>query len=210
MVKINKRGKIRQAICEEAARLICDQGILDYAQAKTRAAERLGHRHLQSLPRNSEIHSAVARYQKLFRAGSHSQELKARRKIALDAMNFLDEFKPKLIGSTWDGTAVEHSAIQLHLFAQEIQDVIWHLQEHALPWEQLQRQVRYVSDAYETIPVLSFRANDYLLELYVFDYNDIKRKPLCPISGKAIIRASLNELIQLIDSPRTDGCNVEF
>ena len=50
---------LRQAVAEEAARIMREQGVDDFLLAKRKAAERLGVTDASILPRNTEIEAAL-------------------------------------------------------------------------------------------------------------------------------------------------------
>ena len=105
---------LRRAVAQEAARLMAEHGIHDFLTAKRKAAERFGLTDNAALPKNIEIESALAEYQRLFEGESHSESLYAQRLVALEAMRQLREFEPRLVGAVLSGTATEHSDVQLH------------------------------------------------------------------------------------------------
>src|SRR5690606_10843586 len=95
----------RQRLAIEAARVISESGIRDFHLAKLKAAQRLGIHDDQSLPRNSEIETALREYQRLFMGDSQAELLRERRDAAAQAMAFLARFEPRLVGAVLDGTA---------------------------------------------------------------------------------------------------------
>ena len=58
----------RRRIAVEAAKLIAEEGLRDYRQAKLKAAQRLGIFDDTALPKNGEIEEALREHQRLFRA----------------------------------------------------------------------------------------------------------------------------------------------
>src|SRR5256885_10534745 len=113
---------LRRALAQEAARLMAEHGIRDFLVAKRKAAERFGVVDGAALlPKNREIESALAEYQRLFGGASHLQALRAQRHAALSAMRYLREFSPRLVGPVLSGTATLHTEVQLHLFADRVQ-----------------------------------------------------------------------------------------
>src|SRR2546423_15455518 len=102
--------------------------------AKRKAAERLGVVDGAALlPKNSEIESALAEYQRLFGGASHLQALHAKRHAALSAMRYLREFSPRLVGPVLSGTATVHTEVQLHLFADRVESVTLKLLDGRIP-----------------------------------------------------------------------------
>src|SRR5436853_7647336 len=105
---------LRRALAQEAARLMAEHGIRDFLVAKRKAAERLGViGGVALLPKNSEIESALAEYQRLFRGASHLEALAAQRRPALAAMRYLRQFAPRLVGPGLSRTAPEYTVLQM-------------------------------------------------------------------------------------------------
>jgi hypothetical protein len=113
----------RIELAATAARLIAEEGC-GYSQAKRRARRMLfGEDAGPALPDNAEVERELRRYLALFAADSHPALLAALRKIALQLMEQLDSFNPHLVGAVLNGTATEHSNIELHLYTDSAKDV---------------------------------------------------------------------------------------
>ncbi len=108
----------RTEIAARAARLVVEQG-LDYASAKRRAARGRGTSERAMLPDNHELENAVREYLDLFHASTQPATLRALRRLALQWMTRLIEFRPHLCGPVWQGTATENSPIQIELFCND-------------------------------------------------------------------------------------------
>ena len=97
---------LRQAVAEEAARIMREQGVDDFLLAKRKAAERLGVTDASILPRNTEIEAARVAHQRLFAADRHEADLATLRRTALEAMRLMADFEPRLVGASMGpGTA---------------------------------------------------------------------------------------------------------
>lgn len=108
-----------------AARLIADEG-MDYASAKRRAArDVLGtSANLRGLlPDNEQVEVEVRRHLRLFGGPEHAELLDALRRHALVLMRRLQDYEPRLVGAVLNGTATEHSDIQLNLYCDEMKDI---------------------------------------------------------------------------------------
>src|SRR5262245_13381083 len=105
---------LRSAIAQEAARLMAEHGIQDYLVAKRKAAERYGVVDGPLLPKNTEIEEALMSRHRLFGADTHASSLQEQRRVALQAMQLLREFEPRLVGPVLTGSATEFADIQLH------------------------------------------------------------------------------------------------
>ena len=114
---------LRQAVAEEAARVMAEQGIDDFLFAKRKAAARLGVVDASILPRNTEIEAALFARRRLFADDRHQDEIADLRRSALQAMRLMAEFDPRLVGPVLTGTASAHSDIHLHLFSESAEAV---------------------------------------------------------------------------------------
>jgi hypothetical protein len=113
----------RASIAAAAARLMAEDGISDYHQAKKKAARQLGlHEHV-AFPDNAEVEAELRAYRSLYQGEEHVEMLAAMRQTALDLLDLLDGFNPCLTGSVLDGTAGEHSHIDILLFADSAKEV---------------------------------------------------------------------------------------
>lgn len=103
-----------------AARLIVEDG-MEYGPAKRRAMRALGRTSVRSpqLPSNERIEEEVRTYIALYCADSQPAELAALRRVALQWMERLAEFRPHLTGAVWRGTATRASSIHLQLYCDD-------------------------------------------------------------------------------------------
>lgn len=117
---------LRRAIASAAARLMAEDGITDYSMAKRKAARSMGAENGEALPTNEEIQIELRAYQAIYQEDEQAARLQALRQTALNAMQLLNEFQPRLIGAVLDGTAGRYSPVHLQLFADSSKDVeIW-------------------------------------------------------------------------------------
>jgi hypothetical protein len=191
---------LRRALAQEAARVMAQQGIGDFLHAKRKAAERLGVDDAAVLPKNIEIEAALREYQRLFGGQSHDQTLKEQRKIALQAMQMLREFQPRLVGPVLTGTATDHSDINLHVFADTSESVVLRLMDVGVPHEVHERRVRMDAERTLAYPALRFESRDWVIDATVFPIDGIRQAPYSPVDGKPMKRADAREVSDLIDS----------
>lgn len=189
---------LRQAVAEEAARIMREQGVDDYLQAKRKAAERLGVTDASILPRNVEIEAALRAHQRLFGADRHEADLAALRRSALEAMRLMADFDPRLVGPVLTGTASAHSEINLHLFTESPESVSIRLEERGVPHEVLERRLRFERDRTVTYPAMRFVAGRQTVDAVVFPLDGIRQSPSSPVDGKPMRRASAAEVEALL------------
>ena len=113
----------RASIASAAARLMAEDGITDYHLAKKKAARQLGLTDHVAFPDNAEVEAELRAYRSLYQGDDHQEMITAMRRTALGLLELLAEFHPYLTGSVLDGTAGEHSNIDILLFADSAKEV---------------------------------------------------------------------------------------
>ena len=113
----------RASIASAAARLMAEDGITDYHLAKKKAARQLGLTDHVAFPDNAEVEAELRAYRSLYQGDDHQEMITAMRRTALGLLDLLAEFHPYLTGSVLDGTAGEHSNIDILLFADSAKEV---------------------------------------------------------------------------------------
>jgi hypothetical protein len=192
---------LRRALAQEAARIMAEHGIRDFFVAKRKAAARLGMTDgVAALPKNTEIEAALAEYQRLFAAETHEESLQAQRYTALEAMRYLSEFEPRLVGPVLSGTATEHSEVQLHLFAERAESVALKLLEEGIPHDITEKRVKMSPERFVTYPGVRFELNDQAIEATVFPRDGIRQAPVSPVDGRPMRRASTFEVEALLET----------
>jgi predicted nucleotidyltransferase len=195
----NPRAELmRQAVADEAARIMREQGVEDFLQAKRKAAERLGVVDASILPRNTEIEAALLARQRLFSAGRHEAAIADLRRSALQAMRLMADFEPRLVGPVLTGTASTHSDINLHLFTESPEAVSMRLEERGVPHETLERRMRFERDRTVSYPAFRFVAGRQTVDAVVFPLDGIRQSPCSPVDGKPMRRASAAEVAALL------------
>jgi hypothetical protein len=200
-----RSGNLRRALAQEAARIMAEHGIHDFLTAKRKAAERLGIVEASALPRNTEIEMALAEYQRLFAADSHSARLQEQRLAALRAMQYLADFKPRLVGAVLSGTATDHADVQLHLFADRPEAVALQLLESGIEHEVTERRLRLNVERTRSFPGLRFELQRQLFDATVFPLDGIRQAPISPVDGRPMRRADAAELETLVATQAADA-----
>lgn len=146
-----RRDLMREQLAHQAAKLIAQDGITDYAFAKRKAARQLGAPDTQHLPSNDEIDVALHSFRQLFQSNSHPHVLRALREEALAHMLLLADFRPYLTGSVLSGYAGEQSDINIMLFSDDEKAVLLFLLKHNIEFEDGEWKVR-LGGHEETVP----------------------------------------------------------
>lgn len=195
----NRDRQMRQRIAQEAARLMVSEGIRDYLVAKRKAAVRLGAPDTQNLPRNIEVEAELAAYQQLFQEEVQPRRLRELREAALGAMRFFERFEPRLTGSVLSGTAGDFSDVNLHLFADQPEEVTLFLMESQVPYEEGLRRLRLNKDEFASFPFVRFLAGDVQIEALILPLNGLRQAPRSPLDGKPMARANLRRVEELLE-----------
>ena len=126
---------MREQLAHQAARLMAEDDITDYAFAKRKAAKQMGASDTQHLPSNEEVEMALRSFRALYQSESHPLILRELRLQALDAMRLFSPFHPYLTGSVLNGTAGEQSDINLSIYSDDEKSVLMFMLKHNLPFD---------------------------------------------------------------------------
>lgn len=190
-----RQDAMRARIAAAAARLMAEDGIDDFAQAKRKAARQLGAAETEALPRNDEVEAELRAYLAIYQEEEQAERLQHLRGVALDAMRLLERFSPYLTGAVLNGTAGRFAQIEIALFADSAKDVEIFLLDRRIDCRH--DGVRHGGpEAPEA--VLEFEWEGELVVLSVFDALAERGKPRNPHTGRSPERASITAVEALI------------
>jgi hypothetical protein len=115
--------RTRAAVANAAARLMAEEGISDYDQAKRKAIRQLGLPEDTAFPDNTDVDVELDAYRRLYQDDEHVKMIAAMRHTALELLELLEQFHPYLTGSVLEGNAGEYSNIDILLFADSAKEV---------------------------------------------------------------------------------------
>lgn len=191
-------SRTRQRLAEEAARIILEEGIRDYGQAKRKAADHLGITGRQDLPANTEIESAVLERNRLFASPGQRSEYIARLRAAALVMARLDPMETRLVGPLLLGIVEPQAVINLHGFAETVEEVIIELGDRGIQCRSGERHYRGAGMDIRA-PFLAFRGPEGTdVELTVFPLDGLRQAPPSPIDGRPMRRLNLAGVEELI------------
>jgi hypothetical protein len=130
-----KHQDMRRRIAHAAARMLAEDGSLDYGSAKRKAARQLGAPDSGNLPDNQQIEEALRSYQALYQADETRTLLTLLRQTAIEYMEQLANFDPHLTGPVLNGTAGPHADITLQLFTDDEKEVEFLLMRLPSPYQ---------------------------------------------------------------------------
>jgi len=199
MTRQGRNDHLRRRIAYEAARLMADEGLVDHEHALRKAAARLGVKDRRGWPDPGEVQMALLEQQRLFHP-EQARQLRDLRTHALQAMQALSRFQPRLVGPVLEGSADAASRVLLHLFADTPEEVVHALLEQGIPWREMQRALRFADGVSKTFPSLRFVAGGVPVELLVLSPRELRNPPLNPITERPDRGAGIRQLQSLLDA----------
>jgi hypothetical protein len=188
----------RLALAVEAARIIQEEGLLDFRSAKAKAAERLGLGRRAHLPDNAEIEAALAERNRIFHGEKLPELLVTLRQAAFELMRDLGSYQPRLVGDVLSGNATVHTSVDLHLFSDTPEAVGASLESLGVGYRSIVRRHRLRHDEVEQFPGYRFAVHECEFTSTVFPVRLRGHAPLSPVDGRPMRRAGLRELAGLL------------
>ena len=184
-------SRTRVRLAEEAARIILEDGVRDYGLAKRKAADHLGLDARRELPTNVEIEHAVLERNRLFESPATRREYRNRLEAAAVVMKQLAPLQPRLVGPLLLGILEPQPIINLHGFAETVEEVIIELADRGIATRAGERHYGRGGRNLQ-VPYLSFRGPDGVdIELTIFPPDGLRQAPPSPIDGKPMRRLNL-------------------
>jgi len=187
-------AKLRQAIALEAARLMYERLETEYYTAKRKAAKRLCRRGVkpEDLPSNSEIRDQIQVFARIHEGDKRTGHLREMRLEALRLMRILRAFRPRLIGSVMTGHVRKGSDIDIHVFTDAVGLLTDILEREGFQFDVERKQIVKFEEARVFTHIHIHDRFNFELTVYAEDKAHYVFKS--SITGKAIERASINEL----------------
>ncbi|MDP3278575.1 MAG: nucleotide-binding enzyme [Deltaproteobacteria bacterium] len=202
---VNRYGGVRALVTLEAARVMYEEGVKQYFTAKRIAARRvLGHREARQshyrpseLPSNGEIREALLALADLAEGSSRGRLLFVMRVRALEAMEAMSAFAPRLIGSVATGHIRRGSDIDIQLFTDDPDGP--ELRARELGWDATPERVS-IRKGGEIREYLHLHVVDqFAIEFTVYPAHDVRERPRSSTDGKPIARKSISALHAILE-----------
>lgn len=195
----------RLQVAEQAARLLLAGEARDVSSARLKALKQWPQLDREHHPDHADIEQALAQRRRLFQSPGSRNVLGRKRRAALEAMRALQDYTPRLSGPVLDGTAVDSSPVELHLFADRGEDVSMTLTDQGIPHDLRDLALLTRDGRRLRVPVYLFEAGEDAFELLVFPYEEQRRPaPLDPAAGRPMARADLAAVQRLLESVSAD------
>jgi len=193
-----KSTKVRRQIAWMAARLMYQRQESEYYRAKIKAARHVCREWVKpsDLPSNAEIRDEIQSLARLYEGDERTYDLRDMRLEALRMMRLLGKFRPRLIGSVMTGHVRKGSDIDLHVFSNSIEAVTAELDTEAMVYDMERKRVQ--KNGQERIFTHVHVKDRFPFELTIYPTKQAHYMFKSSITGKAIDRASIAELEQLL------------
>ncbi len=199
-----KHSQRRQLLVREAARLMYEENVGQYYDAKRMAAKRLRGRvrrgasgmRVQVLPSNAEIAEELAALARFHEGDCLNSRLFAMRLTALDIMQQLQDFQPRLIGSVSTGRIRKGSDIDLHVFTDNVEELIEHLR--LLRWDFERGEITIKQNGKLRNYTHLYLNHLFPVELSVYPVKEMRIRTRSSTDGKPIVRIKEKTLVEIL------------
>ncbi|TQV81068.1 nucleotidyltransferase [Aliikangiella coralliicola] len=198
-----KRNDIRRLLVREAARLMYEEGVDQYLDAKRKAAKRILGKQTRDLPSNGEIAEELFQLSQFHQGDELEATLFEMRILAMDVMENLAEFSPRLIGSVSTGKVRQGSDIDLHVFTNSLENLQAHLE--AAKWSYSLKKIWIQKSGRPAEFTHIYLDFDYPVELSIYPENEIRVRGRSSTDGKPIERLSASKLRDLVMNEHSEA-----
>jgi len=187
---------LRKRVAREAALLLYTSQEKEYKQAKKQAAKTL---RVRVLPSNLEVAEELDKIAEEKEGSSRRELLLRMRKEALEIMEVLKGFNPRLVGSVWRGTSHKNSDIDILTFSQDPRPILDQLQKYGYQvtsseWRSVTKRGKKESSFHIHLVLSSSDET----EIIVRDPEKLIRLERCEIYGDAVIGLSPPQLFKVL------------
>jgi hypothetical protein len=197
MARNSERNHTRESIAYLAARIMAQDGIEDYAQAKRKAARQSGVTQRQ-WPSNDEIAVALKQYRSLYQPG-HPWRLRELRQLALEVMDQFSEFNPQLTGSVLNGNAGDYATVHIQIFTDNGKSVEHDLINRGVAFSRDELRLYAGAESFAA-PVIIFEFNSVEIRMTLLSMNNQRTHLKTSPEGKPFERAGRAAVASLIDA----------
>ncbi len=189
-------SSLRRKVAREAALLLYTLQEREFKQAKEKAAKNLG---LRVLPTNFEVAEELDLIAEEYEGESRRKRLIRMRKEALEIMEILKDFHPRLIGSVWRGTANKNSDIDIVVFSQNSEPVIKALNNKGFKIVGIEKTPVVRDESTEILHVFINLPSGDKAEIVVRSQEDITKEERCEIYGDLKRGLSIDQLKNVLE-----------
>ncbi|MBS7640472.1 MAG: nucleotidyltransferase domain-containing protein [Candidatus Bathyarchaeia archaeon] len=196
MKRIESETYFRRKVAREAALLLYTLEEKEFKRAKERAAKMLG---LKIFPSNFEVAEELDRIADEFEGEERWSRLIQMRREALEIMELLSAFHPRLIGSVWRGTANKNSDIDIVVFSHDEKLVIEVIKKGGLKVLGVERAPSEKNGRGETFHIFVEFSSGDKTEIIVRRPEDIDKIEICDIYGDVKRGLTIDQLKDVLE-----------
>ena len=201
----NSSSPVRRTLARDAAVIMYNEGVRQYFDAKRMATKRLlsrggiksGQYRPKDLPSNGEILIELTKLVDLLE-DDKDQRLLALRETAIVVMRELQDYSPRLIGSVSTGQIRQGSDIDLHVFADNIENLETTLQHLQWFYEKETVTIKKGNQYVDYMHV--YVQADFPVELSVYPRSELRCTGRSSTDGKPIKRLKLADVERLSEN----------
>lgn len=189
--------KEKHMIASEAANIIIAKGI-SFEAAKHEACKKLNISTKKKIPQDSEIEALLLERSALFNYTNFKSniDLKQVHQTAIKAMELFSKFRPKITGAVLTEIFHQNSSIELHLFADTIEEVERLLIDHSIPFELIEKKYKVAKGNWEVFYIISFFAGDNNIKSVIFLHDGPYKNVIDKESEIPLKRVSLKQFLE--------------
>ena len=192
---MSRNERIKAEIAREAARLLFEEEVRSYRDARRQAVRRFGPSVSSTrgahLPEYAEIHTELRQLMLFYGAETLVSRVREWRMLALRYMEIFEAFQPLLVGSVQRGEVREISDVNLQLFCDKPEEIGYFLESEGIDFDEEgdaeTSRFYLVDDGIE-------------IECRVYSLNERRQIPHCRITGKSLERLDYKRLLALLDN----------
>ena len=190
------KRRLRELVAFEAAKLLYNGEYEEYIDAKRAAAEDL---EASILPSNREVALKILEYALEVEGDYYWMRLKELRDEALEVMEDLSEFNPRLVGSVWRGIVKPSSDIDIELDSENLEEVKQRIEGSGykiLGIEQINVPEPLRHGSLWRIRILGKRGHE--VEIILKEHQNYLNPPRCDIFGDIKKGLNISELRKVL------------
>ena len=190
------RRRLRELVAFEAAKLLYNGEYEEYIDAKRAAAEDL---EASILPSNREVALKILEYALEVEGDYYWMRLKELRDEALEVMEDLSEFNPRLVGSVWRGIVKPSSDIDIELDSENLEEVKQRIEESGykiLGIERINVSEPLRHGSLWRIRIFGKRSHE--VEIILKEHKNYLNPPRCDIFGDIKKGLNISELRKVL------------
>lgn len=184
--KMGNKNLIRQKITHEAVNLICEMGINNLQQAKTKAAKKFAVHDIHLLPSNEEILLELQNYRELFNSEEQKQDQRKCQQQVLKLMHLFKDFNPRLADTGFAHDLIPNSPIEIFISASSLEEICIFLLDANIPYHLKEKKIFIGKNKTHVVPYFDLPKERYKIQLTFLALEKPPIRPLSPIDSKPL------------------------